>query len=39
MTENKLTEIVELLKEAGEDCVKFDKGNATAGTVVRLFFL
>jgi hypothetical protein len=35
MTENKLTEIAELLKEAEEDCVKFDKGNAAAGTRVR----
>jgi hypothetical protein len=35
MTNNKLTEIVELLTEAQEDCVKFDKGNSTAGTRVR----
>jgi hypothetical protein len=35
MTEERLTEIVTLLNEAQEDCVKFDKGNATAGTRVR----
>ncbi len=35
MTNNKLTEIVELLTEAQEDCLKFDKGNSTAGTRVR----
>ena len=35
MTKNKITEIVELLTEAQEDCTKFDKGNSTAGTRLR----
>jgi hypothetical protein len=35
MVENKLSEIIELLCEVSPDAVKFDKGNAAAGTRVR----
>ena len=35
MVENNLSEIIKLLCEASEDAIKFDSGNAAAGTRVR----